>query len=148
VRSRATFVRAPVATSFTLCPSGNPLAALDMCSYITFTHFPGTSMASGSRGSGNRGSPSRLSSPVSPWISAQWVGGRTRGLACPLTTGRLSESMPKARRQASAFTVVLATDWLPCTVEIPRRLTHGLYPASKIAIASSCPGSQSSQMAC
>jgi hypothetical protein len=53
------------------------------------------------------------------------------------------EERPVASRVLRVLSVVLSTVWLPATVEIP--MICRVYPARRIARASSWPGSTSSQ---
>jgi hypothetical protein len=50
--------------------------------------------------------------------------------------------MSARERTRRALTVVFSTVWLPATVDMPSSSTLGLWPASIIAIASSCPVSR------
>ena len=81
------------------------------------------------------------SSPLSPCTCAATSSARCSGCAAPTATGMSVRPANCSRR--SAFTVVLASVWLPYDVITPSRCSSGLASASSSAIASSCPGSQS-----
>ena len=79
--------------------------------------------------------------PLSPWTWAATASSRASGRSAPAATGR--SARPARSRTRSAFAVVFASVWFPCTVVTPSSSTSGLASASRSAIASSCPGSQS-----
>ena len=84
------------------------------------------------------------SSPVSPWISPAMTGSRTNGPGQPAYTGM--PVLPIHCRTLQALSVVFGSVWLPATVVTASRTMRGLFAASMIAVASSCPGSQSRTM--
>ena len=79
--------------------------------------------------------------PLSPWTYSATNGSRTNGRAAPAATG--TSVRPANSSSFSALTVVFSSVWLPWTVVTPTSSTSGLASASRSAIASSWPGSQS-----
>jgi hypothetical protein len=79
--------------------------------------------------------------PLSPWTYSATYCSRTSGRSAPAATG--ISVRPVNSSSLSAFVVVFSSVWLPATVVMPRTSTSGLASASRSAIASSCPGSQS-----
>ena len=82
--------------------------------------------------------------PLSPWTYSATNGSRLIGLAAPAATG--TSVRPVNSSSFSALTVVFSSVWLPWTVVTPTSSTSGLASASRRAIASSWPGSQSSRI--
>jgi hypothetical protein len=70
------------------------------------------------------------------------IGSRRSGLSRPAAIG--TSVMPATLQTRRALSVVLSSVWLPATVVIARRSMAGDAAASRIAMASSWPGSQSS----
>src|ERR671923_496421 len=120
----ATFVSGPIGTSVT--PSARRPRKSTACS------------SSGAFCGGGRSGPS---SPVSPWTCLATNGSRSNGRFAPAATG--TSSRPTNSSTRIAFAVVFSSVWLPATVVMPTSSTSGLASASRIAIASSWPGSQS-----
>ena len=88
---------------------------------------------------GGRSGPSRPDSPctcaaTSRCAHERRVGARVRP-GCP--------QRPASSSTRSALAVVLSSVWLPATVVTPSSSSSGQASASRIAIASSWPGSQS-----
>ena len=121
----ATFVSGPVGTSTT---PGSISSARKSAACAS------TGEAEGSGSSG----PSR---PESPWTCAAVRSSRRSGASAPAATGM--SVLPAISSVTSALRVVLSSVWLPATVVTPRSSTSGEASASRIAIASSWPGSQS-----
>ena len=69
---------------------------------------------------------------------------RESGRSAPAATS--TSLRPTSSRTRRAFAVVFSSVWFPATVVTPRRSSSGLASASRSAIASSCPGSQSSRI--
>ena len=84
--------------------------------------------------------------PDSPWILAAWLAGRTSGRSMPLATG--TSRIFASEHTFKALRVVLSSDWLPATVVIASRSMSGWWAASRMAMASSWPGSQSRIILC
>src|ERR687891_419149 len=85
-----------------------------------------------------RAGPSR---PLAPWTGAATASSRASGRSAPIATG--TSALPTSSSTRSAFAVVFSSVWFPYVVVTPSSSTSGLASASKSAIASSCPGSQS-----
>ena len=88
-------------------------------------------------------SSSDPSSPPSPWIPGSWCKWRSSGLPWPRITGIFC-LWPQMLIIRAALIVVLSTETLPETVETPTTCKFLVHAASRIAMASSWPGSQSS----
>ena len=88
-------------------------------------------------GTGSSG-PSR---PVSPCTCTAVRRSRRSGAPAPAATGM--SLRPAISSVTSALRVVLSSVWFPATVVTPISSTSGEASASRIAIASSWPGSQS-----
>ena len=126
---RATFVSGPTAASVTSPGRSNASRAIrsTACSPAAI------------RDGAGRFEPS---SPVSPCVSDESsLGTRTSGRSAPAASSR--SERPTRSSTRSPFAVVLASGTLPATVVIARTSNSGLARASRIAIASSIPGSQS-----
>ena len=121
----ATFVKGPTGTS--TMPGSIRSARKSATSWSTV----------GVVGSGSS-APSR---PVSPWTCGAVCSSRRSGLSAPGQTGM--SVRPASSRTFNALRVVLSSVWFPATVLIARSSSSGLASASRIAIASSWPGSQS-----
>ena len=81
-------------------------------------------------------------SPSVPWTTAaSRQRGTTSGRAAPAATG--TSSRPASASTRRALRVVVSSGWLPATVVSASNSTSGLASASRMAIASSTPGSQS-----
>ena len=92
-------------------------------------------------GSGNVGP----SSPVVPWTCSAVISLRAMGASHPAKTG--TSTLPANSQTIRVFFCVNGRGTLPATAVIPRTLiSSGLPSASKIAAASSCPGSVSMMM--
>ena len=124
----AMFVSGPIGTRVI-----SPGADITM-STITSTACSGTGRTDGSP-------HSWPSSPPLPWMSSAVKSGRTSGAAQPAATG--TSWMPASVHTRKALSVVSARGWFPATVVIAASETSGVPCASRIAIASSWPGSQS-----
>ena len=88
-----------------------------------------------------------ISTPPSPSEPCMWVARSIYPLTSlldPLTTGIFC--FPMLYNRSKAFLVVLSRFVLPAEVEIPIRLSLSWWATSKMARASSRPGSQSSQI--
>src|SRR5919108_542772 len=120
----ATFVSGPTGTSVT--PSACRPRKSTACS------------STGLPCAGGRSGPSR---PLPRWPSFGTYGPRSGGRRAPAATG--ISVRPANSRIRIAFAVVFSSVWLPATVVMPTSSTSGLASASRIAIASSWPGSQS-----
>ena len=90
---------------------------------------------------GGRSGPS---SPDSPWTCAATSSSRMNGRSAPAYTGMSPRPANSSTR--SAFAVVLSRVWFPETVVTATSSISGEARASRIAIASSWPGSQSRMM--
>ncbi len=73
-------------------------------------------------------------------MSSATYWGLTSGPAEPAAIGTV---MPPAAHTAMALRVTFPSVWLPATVVIASRSMSGFPAARRMAIASSCPGSQS-----
>ena len=73
--------------------------------------------------------------------SATSTAGRMRGRVAPCATGIPERPARAATRRA--FSVTFSIVWLPATVVMARTSIPGVPAASRIAAASSYPGSQS-----
>ena len=124
----AMFVSGPVGTSVT----GTGLAAIVRAMKSTAPSPPAARLG------GGRAGPSR---PLSPWTWDATISSRTSGRSAPAATAM--SARPARSSTRIAFAVVFASVWFPCTVVTPSSATSGLASASRSAIASSCPGSQS-----
>ena len=121
----ATFVSGPTGTSTVSGPTCSTRKSTAGCSI-------------GSEARGGSSGPSR---PLSPCTWAATWGSRTSGRSAPIATG--TSSRPTSASTRNALSVVFSSVWLPCTVVTPTSSISGLASASRSAIASSCPGSQS-----
>jgi hypothetical protein len=74
-------------------------------------------------------------------MSLPTICGRTSGRSQPWAIG--TSAMSATLQIRRAFRVIRSTVWLPATVVIARRSIEGEAAASRIANASSSPGSQS-----
>ena len=99
------------------------------------------SAAGSSTGSVEGSWSSGPSSPDSPWTYSAITSSRVSGAAAPTATG--TSGRPASSSTISAFLVVFSSVVFPATVVTPRMSSSGLATASKSAMASSCPGSQS-----
>ena len=78
------------------------------------------------------------SSPLSPCTCVPWRGSSSSGRSAPECTGT---SMPSRSRMTRALCVVRSSGALPATVVMPS--SSAWRAATTMAMASSCPGSQS-----
>ncbi len=115
-------------------PSGTSVVSGVTCS----TRNPTAFWATGSEARWGSSGPSR---PLSPWTCAATWSSRVSGRSAPAATG--TSSRPTSASTFSALSVVFSSVWFPCTVVTPTSSTSGLASASRSAIASSWPGSQS-----
>ena len=121
----ATFVNGPTATS-------------TVCGVRCSTRKSTACWSTGSEARCGRSGPSR---PLSPWTWAATWSSRTSGRSAPTATGTSVRSTSASTRRA--LSVVFSIVWFPCVVVTPTSSSSGLASASRSAIASSCPGSQS-----
>jgi hypothetical protein len=82
--------------------------------------------------------PSR---PVAPWIDRATRSGRVDGASEPAAIGM--PRIPATEQTRRALSVVFSSVWLPATVVIATSSIAGEAAASRMAMASSWPGSQS-----
>ena len=94
---------------------------------------------SGGAGEGGSSTPPRPASPCTCPARSGW--GWTRDVTAPAATG--TSDRPARCSTRRAFSVVRPSSTLPWTVVTRRRSTSGLASASRIATASSMPGSVS-----
>ena len=106
-------------------------------SMIQSTAWPGTGLVVGF----GRPEPSR---PVLPCTASAVTSGRTSGRIDPWTTGM--SVRPASSHSFSALAVVSDSGTLPATVVRPAISSSGEPIASRMAMASSCPGSVSMMM--
>ena len=95
-------------------------------------------LAAASPCAGGQVGPVEAALPVHLGRHASVADERAVGAAATGTSAR-----PTSSRTRIAFAVVLASVWLPATVVTPSSSSSGLASASRSAIASSWPGSQS-----
>lgn len=108
----------------------------------TADRCPSSCHLSATAGSSSVGRSSAPPSPSSPWISASVRAGRSRGLTAPRCAWT-STGASKACSSRTAFTCVSFGFAFPWQVDTPNKWRFGMCTARRIAIASSCPGSQS-----
>ena len=112
---------------------------------LTANRRPSSCHRSNTAASSSVGRPSTPPRPSSPWISGSVRARRRSGLGAPRWAWT-STGASKACSRRTAFACVSFGCAFPWQVESPRRWMFGAWTARRMAIASSCPGSQSADI--